>query len=152
MITPETDLFDRDLPIQSQSQPVWDWLLRAALVLFFIDIFVRRVAIRWRKLWPFGASAPEPALAGAGAAAGAATAVARARSSATPRRLEVGTVTRDEPESPEPTQAPAAASSGRAAKKAEKKAAKARAEEIPTVTSQLLRAKKAARKKTDDRS
>jgi len=95
VIAPGDDLFGRDAPIRAEREPIWEALLQIALLLFFVDVFLRRVAIRWEKLLRpvrVGARGRAPAMAGAGAGAAAAT-------PATPaRRLELGEGAPREPE------------------------------------------------------
>ncbi len=143
IIQPGDDLFRRDLPIRRDKQPVWEELLRIALLLFFVDVFLRRVAVNWSSLWqPLRRRAEEPMLAGAGGP------VVAARGRSTPRNLEVGTI----PATEVPDAAQTAGMSAAKPNKKQKRAEKKRAEEIPLMTSQLLRAKKEARKRSDDRS
>ena len=143
----DADLFDRNLPIQRDLQPVWEELLTIALLLFFIDIFLRRVAVNWSALWrPLRRRSEEPIIAGAGGAP-----TARARGRATPRNLETGTVSREPVEGERLSEAATTAAKPAKSNK-KKRAEKQRAEEIPLMTSQLLKAKKAARKRSDDQA
>ncbi|MBI4604374.1 MAG: VWA domain-containing protein [Planctomycetes bacterium] len=44
------DFFARDFPVTREVQDVWRALLAAAVVLFFADVFVRRVVVDYRKV------------------------------------------------------------------------------------------------------
>ncbi len=137
VITSADDLFDRDLPIQAAKQPIWEELLQLALLFFFVDIFLRRVAVNWVALLrPVGRRGREPALAGAGGSSIAVT-------DELPRERQLQTGTAIAEASPGTPSRPAAESPrgkrGDPAKEPE-----------DSFTTALLRAKKAARKRTDD--
>ncbi len=46
----EDNVFDHNLPLSQQPQPLWPFLLAAALILFFLDIAQRRIAVEFRHL------------------------------------------------------------------------------------------------------
>lgn len=145
VLTPADDLFDRDLPIRREKQSIWEELLQIALLLFFLDIVLRRVAVNWTALLrPLGGGdEEEPALAGAGGPVVAGT--------VRPRTLQTGTATgaatEDTPEGAPATPAAAQKESRRSRKRREKREAA-----DPGFTSQLLEAKKRARQRNEDRS
>jgi len=99
VITTKTDLFNRDLPIRRESHPIWQLLLQIALILFFIDIFLRRVAIDWSALF-HRLLRRERTLASAGAAGG--TLIA----GTVQRQLETGSVGDPESEARVETRSP----------------------------------------------
>ena len=150
IIEPTEDIFRREeLPVRSEKQPIWIPLLQWALMLFFLDIFLRRVAVNWSSLLtPIGkkAGAKRASEASTEGATTPAAGSPIARGRVAERRLETAEVAASDPDAA----TDAAESGGRRGKRARGKEEKKRAAEIPTVTSQLLRAKKAARKKTDD--
>ncbi|MCA8959410.1 MAG: VWA domain-containing protein [Planctomycetes bacterium] len=45
VLGPDDDPFDRDVPVSRERTAVWDLLLQIALVLFFVDVFCRRVVL-----------------------------------------------------------------------------------------------------------
>ena len=47
VINQETDVFRRDFPPEASYTDIWQWLLAAAVVLFLVDVFVRRVMVDW---------------------------------------------------------------------------------------------------------
>ena len=60
----KADFFSRDFPITRDVQDIWRWLLIAAVVLFYLDVFVRRVVAFWtRKPRARAAAAADPRLA-----------------------------------------------------------------------------------------
>lgn len=46
----QDNVFDHNLPLSQQPQPLWPYLLAAALILFFLDIAQRRIAVEFRHL------------------------------------------------------------------------------------------------------
>lgn len=47
VLSPESPVFLRDRRVYSQPQWVWPLLLKLALILFLIDVFIRRVLVSW---------------------------------------------------------------------------------------------------------
>ena len=140
VITTETDLFNRDLPIKRESHPIWQQLLQFALVFFFIDIFLRRVAIDWSALF-HRLLRREPNLVSAGAGGDTWTADPMSQ-----RQLETASVGElelaegEELDSHPPKSVATTSTDGKGANR----------EEEPTQhTSALLRAKREVRKRTE---
>jgi len=51
ILTPDDNVFERNLPAARNSQPMWQYMLIAALGVFFADVFARRVVIDYAKAW-----------------------------------------------------------------------------------------------------
>jgi len=132
VIAPDSDLFGRPAPVRAEREPIWSALLQVALLLFFVDVFLRRVAIRWERLLrPVRAGArrrgAEPAAAGA----------TRSAAAGPVRHLELGDGAPSEPERDTKPSADAPR-------------APAEPEEADSFTAQLLRAKQAAKRRSDE--
>jgi uncharacterized membrane protein len=131
IVSPDEDVFRREgLQVRRDPQPAWSPLVRWALLILVVDIFLRRVAVNWTTLLrPVGRrrGAAEPVPAAGVLSSG----------EAPDRHLETAA------EPPPPV-----IGKGRAAGVEEKRE---EPQDSPSVTSQLLQAKKRARDRSDDR-